>query len=116
MAVEQVAAGGPGGGAVGALAGMGLLVLFSFSFSWLWTYLAMLLRSEKSVMGVSMMLIFPLSFLSNILVDPGTMPGWLQGFVDVNPVARVVAAVRGLMDGAPVAGDVGCRRSHPPGV
>ncbi|MGW3293124.1 ABC transporter permease [Streptomyces xiamenensis] len=97
----------PGGGAVGALAGMGLLVLFSFSFSWLWTYLAMLLRSEKSVMGVSMMLIFPLSFLSNILVDPGTMPGWLQGFVDVNPVARVVAAVRGLMDGAPVAGDVG---------
>ncbi|UWM50280.1 ABC transporter permease [Streptomyces carpaticus] len=96
----------PGGGAAGALAGMGLLILFAFAFSWLWTYLALLLRSEKSVMGVSMLLLFPLSFLSNILVDPSTMPGWLQGFVDVNPVTRVVAAVRGLMGGEPEAGDL----------
>lgn len=96
----------PDGGAVGVLAGIGLLVVFSFAFSWIWTMFGLMLRSEKSVMGVSMMVLFPLTFLSNILVDPETMPGWLQGFVQVNPVALLVEAVRGLMAGEPDAADI----------
>jgi ABC-2 type transport system permease protein len=94
----------PAGGLVGVLLGVALLVAFSFAFSWIWTMFGLLLRSEKSVMGVSMMVLFPLTFLSNILVDPRTMPGWLQAFVDVNPVTQLVAAVRGLMNGTPGAG------------
>jgi len=74
-------------------------VLFSFAFSWIWTMFGLLLRSEKSVMGVSMMVLFPLTFLSNVFVDPETMPGWLQAFVDVNPISHLVEAVRALMDG-----------------
>lgn len=89
----------PDGGAVGVLAGVGLLVVFSFAFSWIWTMFGLLLRSEKSVMGVSMMVLFPATFLSNILVEPETMPGWLQAFVDVNPIAHLVEAVRSVMDG-----------------
>jgi ABC-2 type transport system permease protein len=89
----------PDGGAVGVLAGIALLVVFSFAFSWIWTMFGLLLRSEKSVMGVSMMVLFPMTFLSNILVEPETMPGWLQGFVDVNPIAHLVTAVRDLMNG-----------------
>ncbi|GAA2092794.1 ABC transporter permease [Streptomyces albiaxialis] len=89
----------PEGGALGVLAGIVLLVAFSFAFSWIWTMFGLLLRSEKSVMGVSMMVLFPMTFLSNILVEPETMPGWLQAFVDVNPVAHLVAAVRDLMAG-----------------
>ncbi|UED85391.1 ABC transporter permease [Streptomyces profundus] len=89
----------PDGGPVGVVLGILLLVGFSFAFSWVWTMFGLLLRSEKSVMGVSMMVLFPASFLSNIMVSPDTMPGWLQGFVDVNPITHVVAAVRGLMDG-----------------
>jgi ABC-2 type transport system permease protein len=89
----------PPGGVLGVLAGIGLLVVFSFAFSWVWTMFGLLLRSEKSVMGVSMLVLFPLTFLSNVFVDPATMPGWLQGFVQVNPVSRLVAAVRLLMDG-----------------
>ena len=46
-------------------------------------------------MGVSMMVLFPLTFLSNVFVDPTTMPGWLQAFVEVNPITHLVAAVRG---------------------
>lgn len=94
----------PAGGLLGVLLGVALLVAFSFAFSWIWTMFGLLLRSEKSVMGVSMMVLFPLTFLSNILVDPRTMPGWLQTFVDVNPVTQLVAAVRGLMNGTPDAG------------
>jgi ABC-2 type transport system permease protein len=66
----------------------------------------LLLRSEKSVMGVSMMVLFPLTFLSNVFVEPATMPGWLRVFVELNPITHVVAAVRGLMQGAPSAGEI----------
>ncbi len=97
----------PDGGPLGVAAGIVLLVAFSFAFSWVWTMFGLLLRSEKSVMGVSMMVLFPLTFLSNILVEPKTMPGWLQAFVDVNPVTHLVAAVRSLMEGDVDAGEVG---------
>ncbi|PCG81476.1 ABC transporter [Streptomyces sp. WZ.A104] len=89
----------PAGGALGVLAGIGLLVVFSFAFSWIWTMFGLLLRTEKSVMGVSMMVIFPLTFLSNVFVDPRTMPGWLQAFVNNSPVTHLATAVRELMAG-----------------
>jgi ABC-2 type transport system permease protein len=89
----------PDGGPAGVLAGIAVLVAFSFAFSWVWTMFGLLMRSEKSVMGASMMVLFPLTFLSNILVRPETMPGWLQAFVDANPITHLVAVVRGLMEG-----------------
>ncbi|GHE77092.1 transport permease protein [Streptomyces longispororuber] len=86
--------------AVGVLLGVVLLLVFSFAFSWVWTMFGLLLRTEKSVMGVSMMMLFPLTFLSDIFVEPETMPGWLQAFVNNNPITHLASAVRGLMDGA----------------
>ena len=90
----------PAGGVPGVAAGIGLLVVFSFAFSWIWTMFGLMLRTEKSVMGVSMMVIFPLTFLSNVFVDPRTMPGWLQAFVNNSPVTHLASAVRGLVTGA----------------
>lgn len=94
----------PQGGLVGVVTGVALLVVFAFAFSWLWTMLGLLMRSDKAVMSTSLLVLFPLTFLSNILVQPRTMPGWLQAFVDVNPVTQLVAAVRGMMAGEPNAG------------
>jgi ABC-2 type transport system permease protein len=96
----------PDGGVDGVLLAMVLLVVFSFAFSWIWTMFGLLLRSEKSVMGVSMMVLFPLTFLSNVFVEPETMPGWLRAFVEANPITHLVAAVRGLMQGTPDAGEI----------
>ncbi|WP_019816337.1 ABC transporter permease [Saccharomonospora saliphila] len=96
----------PEGGLTGVLLGVALLVAFSFAFSWIWTMFGLLLKTEKSVMGVSMMVLFPATFLSNVFVDPATMPGWLQAFVDVNPIAHLVAAVRSLMAGTPDGGEI----------
>ena len=90
----------PDGGPLGVLAGIGLLVVFSFAFSWIWTMFGLILRSEKSVMGVSMMVLFPLTFLSNVFVEPSTMPGWLQAFVKVNPITHLVDGVRSMMAGS----------------
>jgi ABC-2 type transport system permease protein len=96
----------PAGGPQGVLAGVGLLLLFAFAFGWIWTFLALVLRTPNAVMGVSMMVITPLTFGSNIFVDPATMPGWLQAFVGVNPVSDLVTGVRGLMNGLPVGSEV----------
>jgi daunorubicin/doxorubicin transport system permease protein len=51
------------------------------------------------VMQVSMTVLFPLTFASNVFVDPDTMPGWLQAFVNVNPITQLTAASRQLMHG-----------------
>ncbi|MEV2256732.1 ABC transporter permease [Streptomyces sp. NPDC050147] len=89
----------PDGGVLGVIGGVLLLLVFSFAFSWVWTMFGLLLRTEKSVMGVSMMVIFPLTFLSDIFVKPETMPGWLQAFVNNNPITHLASAVRDLMAG-----------------
>ncbi|MGP4043262.1 ABC transporter permease [Streptomyces sp. 2A115] len=90
----------PDGGFPGVVAGVVLLIIFSFAFSWVWTVFGLLLRTEKAVMSVSMMILFPLTFLSDIFVRPETMPGWLQAFVNNNPITHLSSAVRGLMDGS----------------
>src|SRR3712207_8900063 len=43
--------------------------------------------------------IFPLTFLSNVFVDPDTLPNGLQDFVDANPISILATASRGLMEG-----------------
>lgn len=89
----------PGGGVMGVLAGVAVLLAFCFALSWVWTMFGLLLRSDKSVMGVSMMVVMPLSFLSSAYVDPATMPDWLEALVAVNPITFAVDSVRALMAG-----------------
>ncbi|MEU6944128.1 ABC transporter permease [Streptomyces sp. NPDC046316] len=96
----------PAGGVVGVLLGVALLLVFSFAFSWIWTMFGLLLRTEKAVTGVSMMVIFPLTFLSSVFVLPMTMPGWLQAFVNNNPVTHLADGVRDLMAGNWPAADI----------
>ncbi len=50
---------------------------------------------------------FPLTFASNVFVNPATMPGWLRGFVNANPVSHLVDAERTLMNGTATASQVG---------
>ena len=97
----------PDGGVGGVLAGMLLVVLFAFALSWVFTTLGLALRSPSAVMNTGFMVLFPLIFLSNIFVEPSTLPGWLEAFVDVNPMSHLVTATRGLMDGDPAADDIG---------
>jgi ABC-2 type transport system permease protein len=71
------------------------------------TTLGLLLRSPNAVMNAGFTGIFPLTFLSNVFVDPATLPGPLEAFVDVNPVSILATASRGLMEGNVDATDVG---------
>jgi ABC-2 type transport system permease protein len=91
----------PEGGAVGALLALALVVVFSFGLSWVFSVLGLLMRSPNAVMNAGFMAIFPLTFLSNVFVDPSTLPGPLQAFVDVNPISVLATASRSLMSGEP---------------
>ncbi|MEV0732210.1 ABC transporter permease [Polymorphospora sp. NPDC050346] len=97
----------PAGGVVGVALGVLLLLVFSFALSWIWTMLGLVMRTQNAVMGASMLVLFPLTFGSNIFVDPSTMPGWLESVVRLNPITHLVTAVRGLMAGDVTVGQVG---------
>jgi ABC-2 type transport system permease protein len=91
----------PDAGAGGAVAALALVVLFSFGLSWVFSVLGLLLRSPNAVMNSGFMAIFPLTFLSNVFVDPATLPVPLQEFVAVNPISILATACRSLMAGEP---------------
>ncbi len=97
----------PEGGVAGVLLAVALLLVFSFGLSWIWTALGLILRTPNSVMMASFFILFPLTFASNIFVDPKTMPGWLETVVGVNPITHLVTAVRGLMHGSVTTGQIG---------
>jgi ABC-2 type transport system permease protein len=97
----------PEAGVGGVVAAVALVVVFAFGLAWVFTTLGLLLRTPNAVMNAGFMAIFPLTFLSNVFVDPETLPAWLEAFVDVNPISHLVTASRGLMAGTATAGDIG---------
>jgi ABC-2 type transport system permease protein len=96
----------PGGGVTGVLAGIVVTIVAGWSLAWIFTWLGTVARSAQAVQGISMMIMFPLTFLSNAFVPEDTLPGWLQAFVKVNPVSHVVSAVRDLINNGAVTGEV----------
>jgi oleandomycin transport system permease protein len=89
------------------LAALALAICFALSFAWISVFVGMTVRSAGAVQGVMFLLVFPLSFGSNTFVRVATMPGWLQAFVNVNPLSHLVSAVRALMLGGPAGPQVG---------
>ena len=97
----------PGGGLLGVLGGWLLTVVAGWSLAWIFTWLGTVARSAQAVQGISMLIMFPLTFLSNAFVPVDTLPDWLATFVKVNPVSHVVSAVRDLVNDGNVTAQVG---------
>jgi ABC-2 type transport system permease protein len=84
----------------------GLLTIFcSWCVSWIFAFFGVIARNAQSVQGISMLLLFPLTFLSNAFVPVETLPGWMQAFVKVNPVSHLVSAVRELVNHGAIGHD-----------
>ncbi|NBE96189.1 ABC transporter permease [Nonomuraea sp. KC401] len=96
----------PGGGAAGVFAAILLAIVTGWSLAWVFTWVGTIARSAQAVQGISMMILFPLTFLSNAFVPVETLPGWLAAFVRVNPVSHLVTAARDLANNALVSGEV----------
>jgi ABC-2 type transport system permease protein len=89
----------PEAGLPGILAAVALVVVFAFGLSWGFAAVGLLMRAPNAVSSAGSMVLFPLVFLSNVFVEPETLPGWLEAFVDVSPISHLVTAARALMDG-----------------
>ena len=89
----------PEAGVPGVLAALALVIVFAFGLSWVFTTLGLLMRSPSAVMNAGFMGIFPLTFLSNVFVEPETLPAPLEAFVNVNPISILADVSRGLMEG-----------------
>ena len=85
------------------VATLALVMVFAFALCWVFTALAMVVGQPRSVQGLGAIVMLPLTFGSNAFVPAATMPSWLRGFVEINPVTHVVNAARGLLTGGPVA-------------
>jgi ABC-2 type transport system permease protein len=96
----------PDEGILGVVAALALVVVFSFGLSWVFTTLGVLLRSPTAVMNAGFMSIFPLTFLSNVFVEPETLPAGLEWFVNVNPISILADCSRGLMEGGVEGSDI----------
>jgi ABC-2 type transport system permease protein len=78
-----------------AAAAIGLLLLLRFGLLWVGIYLGLMAKGPEAVASVQI-LVWPLSFLSNVFVDPSTMPAWLGTLAQWNPLSATAAATRSL--------------------
>jgi oleandomycin transport system permease protein len=79
---------------IGAVA---LMLVFALAFSWVSVLVGMLAKDPEHVQLFGFTVLFPITFVSNVFVPAETMPGWLQSFVEVNPISILADACRGLM-------------------
>jgi ABC-2 type transport system permease protein len=97
----------PEAGPGGVAAAFVLLLVMGFGAGWIFLVLGLVVRTPTTVMTLGFTFLFPVIFASNIMVDPATMPDWLRGFVEVNPVSLMTTAMRGLMSGTVTAAEIG---------
>jgi ABC-2 type transport system permease protein len=97
----------PGGGALGVLAAILLAIFTGWAIAWIFTFIGTIARNARSVQGISMLILFPLTFLSNAFVPVRTLPAALAAFVKVNPVSHLVSASRDLANLGVISGEVG---------
>jgi ABC transporter DrrB family efflux protein len=90
-----------GGTTLEGLAAFGLTILYGFAFVWLFITMGLVAGSPQAAQGLSF-LVFPLSFVSSAYVPVSTMPGWMQGFANNQPMTPMVNTVR-LLTGGPQA-------------
>lgn len=91
----------------GVIAGIVLTMFAAFAISWIFALMGVLMSKASAVQGVSMLVLMPLTFTSNIFVPVTTMPSWMQTLADVNPISHLVSSLRSLINEGAVTAHVG---------
>ena len=89
------------------VAAYALAYVFYMAICWVSVLVGLIAPSPETVQGISFIWTMPLVFGSSVLLsNTGTMPGWLQAWVKVNPVSHLADSVRALTIGGPVGDHV----------
>ncbi len=94
--------GGAGGMAVTALAA----VLIAVVIASLSNAIALLVRQQEALIGISQFIVLPLQFVSGAIMATSLAPGWVQDVARYNPVDWAVVASRSALTGDPQWGAV----------
>ncbi|MFG2486153.1 ABC transporter permease [Streptomyces virginiae] len=94
------------GGPAGFVGATLLLLTFAAAVSWTAVLIGMMAADVEKVQVFAFTFIFPLTFTSSAFVEVDTMPGWLQAWVEVNPVTQLSDAFRGLLLGTPAGAPI----------
>ncbi|HEX3932609.1 MAG TPA: ABC transporter permease [Nocardioides sp.] len=97
----------PAGGVFGVAGAIVFAMIAGWSLAWIFTWFGTIGRSAQGVQAISLMIMFPLSFISNAFVPADSMPSWLHAFADVNPVSHVISAIRDLANNGHIGADAG---------
>ena len=82
------------------LAAAGVLAAFVLAMSAFAAALGLLARSPEAANGITFIVLF-LPYASSAFVPVDTMPTWLQGFAEHQPVTPIIETLRGLLLGGP---------------
>jgi ABC transporter DrrB family efflux protein len=81
------------------LGGLALTILFSYVLSWVFATVGLLVGDPESAQAAAFPVMAPFVFASSAFVAVQSMPDWLQGFAEHQPVSVVASAVRALSIG-----------------
>ncbi len=84
-------------GVAGPIALVVAAILLGTTFSALSNVMGMTLRERESIIGLSIFLLLPLTFLSSAFMARSLMPGWMQAIAGANPVNWALEAARGAL-------------------
>jgi ABC-2 type transport system permease protein len=96
----------PAGGLWNVILASVLVIACSWAISWIFAFFGVIARTASSVQGISMLILFPLTFLSNAYVPIDTLPTWLARFASINPISHLVTAVRDLVNEGTIGPDL----------
>lgn len=88
------------GGVVGVLVVLVVAVLLAVFFAALSAAMALLLRSQEALIGISVFLALPMTFVSSVLMAPALLPGWIGTVAQYNPVDWAAVASREALFGS----------------
>jgi len=91
----------PNGSVVDWVAAIGVVLLFILAISWLAAAAGLLAGGPEAANGFTMVLMF-LPYVSSAFVPADTMPSWLRGFAEHQPVTPIIETLRGLWMGTPI--------------
>jgi ABC-type multidrug transport system permease subunit len=94
-----------------ALLAAALIVLFGFVFEWVFILMGMIAGSAQAAQGLAL-IVFPFTFISSAYIPVATMPSWMQGFAENQPLTVMVNAVRCMTQGAPAEALLGHPTSY----
>jgi ABC-2 type transport system permease protein len=83
----------------------GLLLLYVLAMSWFAAGLGVIAKSVESASVLSFFMLF-LPYLSSAFVPTNTMPSFLRGVSEHQPITPIIETTRGLLTGTPI-GDSG---------